>query len=210
MKQFYNLLEAMAYQEKCCACGEFLVHNLKLVHGGDYPVFIWNLSEDVDSETDDYITIDPYNQITEVKQNRRYYQDLIYSDNEMDMVKRTYSVHQKGAFRWSGGTMYEAIQKHCGKCRKYGYTIQVIINGAAKKIDGLFLNSEFVEYNDESGKWHRIRNVYTHNKTEYVFEVMPTAERDYSKQTISVPLIPIDLNHPQETVSRIKKLTIFS
>ena len=208
MKQFQNLAEAVAYHRKCYLCGDRLVHPFQIDYDPEKPpVFKWNLSENVDSDTDDWLTVDAYtNQISYHSQHRRHNYDLIYSGNDLvDLVGR-----RAGNYKLYKGTLYESVFIDCGKCHQFGYVLQVIINATAKRLDAIFLNSEHISYQDSDKVLHEIRNVYTTDKTEYVYHRTPTPEDDSSKRTITLPIIPLDLHNPAETVARVKKLTVFS
>lgn len=208
MKQFNNLSEATTYHRKCYVCGDRLVHPFQIDFNPEKPpVFKWNLSEAVDSDTNDWLTIDSYtNKITYLEQSRKYYDDTIYSDNTLVDRFRKYT----GSQRSYSGTLYESVHIHCGKCYQFSYVLQVVINATKMILEGIFLDSEFISYEDKNGHLHEIRNVYPFEKTEYACHKKPTAKDDSTKRTLSIPIIPLNLLNPAETVGRIRKLVIFS
>jgi len=207
MKQFNNLMEAVAYHRQCCLCNGIMVHGLKIEFDlKKHPGFKWNLSENVDSETDDWVTIDIYtNEITYYEQSRRYDEELFHGTDGPYNLR-----YKKVSYTGYSGTMYESLRVACGSCRNFSYTIQVVMDLTAKKLTGIFLNDEFIRHEDANRHIHDIRNAYVIEKTEYTYYKESTSEDDSTKRTISIPLISMNLKNPADTVAKIKKLVIFS
>lgn len=207
MKQFYNLMEALGYHTTCYVCGSRLKHDLQTDYDNNFlPQFKWNLSHRIDTDTDDWITIDGRtNKIIYAEPIRRYDRDSIY-DGSQTFRHRKYD----GSVLERGGTLYESIQVECEKCSQFYYVLQIIIDVSARQLIGIFLNAECISYKDSSGNFHRIKNLYSKEKTSYYYPTESTADYDTNTKNILVPLIPINFQNPTETVVRIKKLSVFS
>jgi hypothetical protein len=216
MKQFFNILEAAEHHTKCYICGFMLTPNFRgdvlfnspFNEKNDRQLKI-NLSGMVDSDTDDILTIDMNtNQITLHAQRRRQHIDYHYDIGgylgTSNISGRSRSMALPSP-RGYGGTIFEGIDISCRNCNRFSYTIQMIIDVAKEhKITSLFLNSEEITFNDGDTA-HQIRNIYTTRMTEYRHHTVP---HKFGKM-ISFPLIPLDLENPQETIFRIKKLLPF-
>jgi len=104
----------------------------------------------------------------------------------------------------AGGTFYHGLTIDCKSCCQFSYTIQVKIDLKNQILMGTFLNSETISVED-SDIVHEIKNIYATEKTEYAY----FSQSGGSKKA-TFPLIPLNLMAPQETISRIRKLLIFS
>lgn len=206
MKVFNNLLEATTYYGHCHACKKGkLVHSLEMETDGSEHFYKWNLSENVDSDTDDWIIVNAEtNKIHDYQQSRNHdaYIYSIGTDSFVDVIKRRGIYASKPN---KDGFLFESIHISCGTCRNFGYTIQIIMNMSSGNVISISLNSEYISYIGSDQQYHTVRNSFTFGKTEYVYSLA-----DGSRKTITVPLIPIDLENPAETVGRVKKLGIFS
>jgi hypothetical protein len=208
MKQFENLMEAVTYHRFCYACNIILDHNLQLNIDPNECVYKWNLSDNVDSEVDEWVTINAYsNDIVYFEQSRRakYEIDEIFHNKYNSTISGGPTKYTKKSRLY--GTLYESIHIQCGKCAKFSYTIQVVLDLMQNRCAGIFLNSEHICYVDDKHYMHGIRNHYALSETCYNFT---TPDGISNKKNIVVPLIPVDLKNPAETVARIKKLAIFS
>lgn len=210
MKEFHNLAEATTYHRRCYCCKSYLNHNLVIGLDPAKCVYKWNLSEHIDSETDDWIVVNAYtNHIDSLCQSRRVNNEIIYDGLDANMVNR-FQRYSKNLHRNFTGIIYESIHVECLRCYQFSYTIQVVIDMTLMTLKGIYLNNEFISYEDDQNKLHEINNVYASDKTEYTWHVTPTRVYDASKKHISIPIIPLNLEDPAESVARIKKLVIFS
>jgi hypothetical protein len=112
------------------------------------------------------------------------------------------------------GHMMERLLIGCERCYQYDYVIQVIVSIKESRITGLVLNSESLTI-DEGNATHEIRNVYSFEKTEYNKFINKSDNthklHNYvGNDTVSLPLIPLDLERPYKTLERIKTLVLFS
>jgi hypothetical protein len=122
------------------------------------------------------------------------------------------------AHQSTSGKMFVKLSMDCEDCGQYFFTIQMLVDIGETKIEFIRLNSEHLSVEDESGTLHEIRNVYTTGKTEYnriTKTVRPGSPKreltvTYEGDIVSLPLIPLDLQHPKKTLERIKTLILFS
>lgn len=104
----------------------------------------------------------------------------------------------------TSGIFIQGLNMDCVTCCQFAYTIQMIIDMNEVRLAGLYLNSETITIESE-GIVHEIRNAYSLDKTEYT-----SFSKDGGRKTTSIPLIPLDLCNPKDTVDRIRKLILFS
>lgn len=121
--------------------------------------------------------------------------------------------HSRSGMTASGHLM-ERMIVGCENCYQYDYVVQVIVKVDEKPPSvRLLLNSESLTL-DEKGTTHEIRNIYSFGKTEYNrFINKPSDQHSlhgYEGDTVSLPLIPLDLENPHKTLERIKTLVLFS
>jgi hypothetical protein len=98
---------------------------------------------------------------------------------------------------------------NCQVCCQYAYVLQLHISLAYRKVIKILLNSEDIAI-EEGSDVHEIRNVYTMNKTEYYHSSNDPSKNHIKSKRLDLPLISDSLKNPQEVLSRIKKLLIFS
>ena len=91
----------------------------------------------------------------------------------------------------------------CKKCSQYGYVLQVHADMESRKICGLYLNSEWITVEND-GVVYEIKDNYATQKTYY------SCYSDKKDQHAEIPLIPLNVQSPFETVDRAKKLLVFS
>jgi hypothetical protein len=119
--------------------------------------------------------------------------------------------HENGSAAASNGHKYLGLGRDSCKCQKYSFMLQLIVNLKLLNLSEIYLNSEKVIIINQEGRYE-IRNVYTTNKTEYgFFPGNPEVELvDVSYKHQLLPLIPLDRQHPDKTLQRIKNLLIFT
>lgn len=102
------------------------------------------------------------------------------------------------------GVCYYGLTIECKSCCQFSYTIQIFIDLEKCRLIKTCLNSETISLED-NGSVHEIKNIYSFNQTEYT-----CFAKNGSCKEVTLPLIEFNLSNPKETVSRIKKLIIFS
>ena len=213
MKEFSNIIEAINYHQNCYVCGR----RLNAYFEGD-PIKIGskmevNLSSGMDSDYDDILTIDVKSGAVSLEMKRRYSPDQYYINS--DGHTQPLSVRSPtGGYK---GTLYQGLHMDCPKCHQFGYVIQMVLDiEKIRRISHLYLNSEFISWEDDKGNTHEINNAYSVSKTWYNFiagkKIYKTELHSLlgKSRNMDIPLIPLNLRNPSETLARIKTLITFS
>ena len=246
MKDFVNISEAIEYHKTCYICkghltanfhdeplqiksrwdeGRFYDHNTGGYNRAFEQTIELNLTDMVDSDVDDLLTINIWTNKISIRTTRRvHYLDPaseyivggVYTGQTptRTFVKGLQKIPSNYGYE---GRLYESLKIGCQKCHQFSYVVQMIIDGTAMRIEHLFLNSEFISWPDkERYITHQINNVYATGKTLYGrFSSFERTNLNVRKTfpidcQINIPLIPLNLNDPTETMERIKKLNLFS
>ena len=107
--------------------------------------------------------------------------------------------------------MSEKITIKCRNHGHYAYTIKFWLDFDLGKVADLYLESEFVKWkNYHEDLVHEVKNYYTSHITRYtyyngLFDYQPFA----NMHVVDMPIIPLNLSNPEETVSRVKNLLAF-
>ena len=109
----------------------------------------------------------------------------------------------------NNGTMYLRMGFNCEKCRRYYYMAQILVDTKSFKAIKILLNSESILLEDEKGS-HEITNTYTMAQTEYLHFTNSNPGPFTAGKAITLPLIDLDLDHPEKTLERIRTLIVFS
>ena len=135
--------------------------------------------------------------------------DLLTIDNLGDII---YINKYTGCFAISNGFLNDSSLKgqsiigldvDCCNCAKYYYTIAIYLDMTERVFEFARLNTEFLAIEEEH-ELHEIRNIYSMNKTIYSYYLGAN-----DGKTCEVPLIPLDVYNPSETLLRLKKLIMF-
>lgn len=194
MIRFYSLLEAISYRQLCPLCGKTLQINDRDLAADRHDENNYVLSFYVNQREDDILVIDMRTEVIELEVRERMPQAIYTGQSPLP----------RGNYNLYHGDFNHALHVDCKHCCQYAFTLQLHMNLDDKRLIGIFLNSESVSIEDGS-MVHEIKNVYATNVTEYA-----CFPKDGSSRRSSLPLIPLDLENPKETVSRIRKLLIFS
>ncbi len=199
MIKFYSFLEALRYRSKCPLCDKSMeINDRDLVSRVEYPIGhpYQKFGFHIGKGSDDIMYLNPTTEKVEVEYSRR-------SDAFATLGNNIYSGRLPVPHEYSG-MFYHALTLNCNVCCRYHYTLQVHANLTEGCLAGTYLNSESVSV-EESETVHEVKNVYSTDKTEYA-----CFPKDGSSKRQSMPLIPLNLTDPKETISRIRKLLIFS
>lgn len=102
------------------------------------------------------------------------------------------------------GIMYHPVQISCSRCGNFSYTLKLQINlNSPGRLEETTLANMKVFIKDMN-KIHLLTNHYGSRKTFYA------TNSDSYQKSIELPLIEINLENPQETLARVKKLIIFT
>jgi hypothetical protein len=196
MIKFRSFLEGLRYRSKCPLCSKQMeVNDRDLVERLEYPLghpyqrFTFYLGQ----RSDDVLLVDPNSEMVVIK-----YATVQETTNGM------YTGRVAGNYTIYNGEWRHALTMNCNSCSQYHFTLQVHSNLTERRLIGTFLNSESVSV-EENDMVHEVRNVYSMEKTEYT-----CFPKDGSSKRSSIPLVPLNLSDPKETISRIRKLLIFS
>lgn len=207
MKQFKNPEEAFQYQTHCPLCNEPIEADYKEISydpSGLKTVVTFNVGSD--DLTIDYHT----NEIVSHVETRDLWN---YRNNP---AAGNYHIMKAGLI--GKGTEIFKVTASCGKCGKYGYVLQMHVRLDERKLVGIFLNSESVSI-EEGEVLHEIKNIYATDKTEYDKFTRVEVHNDTMDMsgwsgrrngTVTFPLMPLDVKHPQILLSRIKNLIIYT
>jgi hypothetical protein len=180
IKEFKTIVDAVEYRQKCPVCNEELIFNSKDVMTNYYS-HIGKLCFELMGE--DLLFIDPRSQKIEISLKQ--------------------SSQLLGYYNYNG-LSYHRLGLECNCCM-YDYTLQLQVDMSKQILHNILLNSERISYEDSSGILHEIKNTYVTNVTEYAYHDLHSISK-----TEKLPIIPLNLNNPQETVDKIQKLLIFS
>lgn len=202
MKQFKSLLEAIFFHTLCPLCQKKMEINdrdLAVEYGYDEGCdSARRLSFYLNQREDDIVTVDIVSGLVEIQLRERT-PPMPNAAQLAGLAPLPQSIIQV-----ISGKFIHGLTVDCKSCCQYSYTIQIHFDLTNKNVSGVFLNSESVSI-EEGDMVHEIKNVYAVEQTEYA-----CFPRDGSSKRSCIPLIPLDMNHPKETVSRIRKLLIFS
>lgn len=198
MIQFHSFKAALNHQPNCPLCA-------KPTHINDRDLaYDWE-SEGCDRKArfaffinkseDDTITIDPETDEVDLVLRQRM-PDTLY-----DYTKQTYYAPATPIYN---GTLIHGLTIDCKNCCQYSYTLQIHFNLTEKRLAKIVLNSENISIEDGS-MVHEIKNLYSMNKTEY-----SSFSKEGDSHKSALPLLPLDLDNPQDTIARIRKLLVFS
>jgi hypothetical protein len=200
MKIFHNLTQALEYRIDCPFCGSLMEINDRDLAGQQYNFDAHRgstrtLEFTFSSSRDDLIRIELPSERIEMQMdsNCNYLQSV---------GSNLGTVYPKPFFN---GNIYCKLSKDCTKCCQYEYVLQLrfIIIDKQISLDIVILNSESMSVEDND-MLHEIKNIYVTEKTEYSY-----FSKDGSNKHSSFPLIPMDLDNPENMVSRLRKLLIF-
>jgi hypothetical protein len=226
MKDFVSISEAIEYHKECYICKSILrvdFHGEPLKIKTDLEDYRQNskltqtielnLTDMVDSDVDDLLTINIWtNKVTIRTTQRVHYLDPVYGNSNYAgqtptklFVKGLQKVPSRHGYN---GKLFESLTIGCQNCHQFSYVVQVVIDGTAMRVEHLFLNSEFISWSEKEIT-HEIKNIYPTGKTEYSRSAS-IGKSHLIDCNISIPLIPLNLTNPVETMDRIKKLNLFS
>ena len=80
------------------------------------------------------------------------------------------------------------------------------------KMTDILLNSEQLTILDNKNIAHKISNIYPTDQTEYYYGPIKDLIVNgvlYEGHRITIPLIHMDLEHPEKTLERLKTLLVF-
>lgn len=211
MRKFTSLVEGLNYVTVCPICKSWtelndrdvsiipLKHIKETVHNADLK---GKLGFDLDGE------------------------DILGIDIESGKVEIIRGQHTfiNNSLLYEGATILNRIGIDCNNCCQYSYLLQIHIDMAKMMVVDVVLDSEVISL-EIKDQVHEIKNSYITNSTIYniivrhreevtkmtndgLFDFIETVDR--LDKTIILPLVPMDLLKPYETLDRITNLLVFS
>lgn len=204
MKQFYSFLDAIKYHACCPLCKNRLeINDRDLAMDYDQRSGGQRLAFNLTPGTDDVLYINPVTEAVELVLTEKYQLPAL---NVNGTISNIYTPAVQMPIL--DGRFIHGLTIDCKSCCQFSYTLQIHIDLNVHKhnaiLVGTYLNSETVSVEDNE-MVHEIKNIYSTDVTEYSYF---SKNGDDKKSTL--PLIPLDLINPKETVSRIRKLLIFT
>ena len=212
MKQFASLTDGLNYVTVCPMC-----HT---------PTDINDLDADLMPISVPYET--PHNKDLKGKlQFDLYDTDILNLDIETgtaelirDAMMSSYNTSQM----YAGGTLLVRLGVDCNDCCQYNYLLQLHIDLTKMALIKTVLDSETLSI-EKGDVVHEIKNSYVKDETMYYIvnrsrslatqmtsDGMQEIQQltDTVDKSITLPLFPLDLLNPEETLQRITKLIVFS
>lgn len=205
MKIFHSLPEALKYRDGCPLCSNGLqINDRNLVDS----TISYNHSSDsfdhtiilrVDQYGERKITLNVSTGEVEKYEERSYDDNSIYGFPSYSLTSKILKASSYS------GTFIHALCIDCTVCLQYGFALQLYFEiSKMAKLSTIYLNSEY--FNIEDGPAvHKIKNSYASSETYYSY-----FDRSASSKTATLPIIPLNIEKPKETLSRIRKLLPFS
>jgi len=141
--------------------------------------------------------------------------DVMTGDIEISTQKNSRSYQTGTSSNVYLGSMYTNVnsESFTGSCMvhdHYSYTIRMWIDLELRKVADIYLASEFIMCRDASDIVHEVNNYYESQITKYSYykgsyNYKPFAELN----VVELPIVPLNLSNPEETISRIQNLLIF-
>lgn len=194
MKYFSHLTDAIFYRTNCPICKKGLKHQ----NISDLSFIGEKIILKIDTSIGDAICIDIKDDIITAISMTRDSVDI----NEGTTYK--YSAFASTDYSIYNNMLSSFITISCNECEQFLYRVQIQINLTNLKITNIFLESEFVSIVEDSTVYE-IENIYEKQETHY-----SAIYSDSNDKFFSIPLIPLNLDNPHETLNRIKKLLVFS
>lgn len=199
---FYSLKEALGYRDKCPLCKK------EAIQINDKNFIMTN--HNYDSVMDRYKRTVTFN----VDQVGKQTLTMDLETGQVEMYKEESSIddaifglpnHLIKSFNPSyQGRFLHAMHLDCRSCCSYGYTLQLHFDLTKALLIDTFLNSEYMNIEDGPSV-HLIKNIYSSSETLY-----SQVDKTATSKSITLPMIPLNVENPKETVYRIRKLLPFS
>lgn len=202
---FPNLLSAIHYQQYCPQCKKRIqLDEREFCERMEYPIGhpYQKLALPISSSTEDILYIYPADDRVELK--LKTFPPVVVTGPGLTPVLHYHTPTVTG-------TLYQGLHFACRDCLGYRYTVGLKIDVGQSKIEEINLSSEAV-YLEHGGKAYDIRSSYATKKTEYTVINTDTTRKLYSDSAkrLDLPLIPLNIQNPRETLERIQKLLVFS
>lgn len=198
-KIFYNLYDTIMYHRACPLCNSPLTPH----RGFSNDQVIFN-GRQLSIKNEEYnillninscsITIERVNSLShyEVSELGYKFNRNLHSPSSFDSI--------------IGGQLILPINFEClsNKCSQYAYMAAVHLDLNERIFRVAHLNSEWISI-EKNGDVFDVKNNYLTNKTKYTRH-----NRLGKTNSCELPLIPLNISNPEETLERLHKLIIFT
>lgn len=197
---FPDIKQALDYHKYCPFCDAALtINSAQMVED-----FVWQGNQKLSfylsgGNNEDILTIDPHTNEVEISVFGREITRHMYTGGKS---KGRYATNRHPHPR--SGTLFQGVRAECEKCFLFMCVWQLCINLTDKVLYNVILNSERVSL-EQNGMLYEINNVYSTKQTHFISHLA-----DGSPKESILPLIPLDLKNPEDTLSRIRGLLIFT
>lgn len=186
---FFTLRQAFEYKKTCPLChGTLISNNMSgadgLITDEDPIILIQHNDLKIHANMDTSSICVEYND---------------FSETEFGVLK-----FKKSISNYNPGRLIIGVDFECFDCHQYYYNVAVHIDTCNKIFSLATLNSEWLEIENGPDVF-TIRNIYATGITVYEHHL---SNGDAKK--CEIPIVPLNLNNPQETLERLKKLIIFT
>lgn len=224
-KEFNSISEAISYHPKCYVCGGKLTPNYTEFScqansiTATYDSFDCSVNMACKFEIDygAYATISiNTGRVIEIKTDENDYAGSWGSSyiTSVPYSIATTSPTLTNAISNRSGTHSFPIEIGCQNCtsknwwKRFAYSIECTINFSTMMVAKSVLRSEIISIEGKNGLYE-VENRYSHGITNYWFRPPHPDPAIANLQRISIPLIPLNLTNPHETIARIKRLSLF-
>lgn len=202
---FPSLAAGLSYKRYCPLCHHGMeIYDARTRHEYNFAHERTILTLELDQHAEHVLHIDLMTEQVElVISKREDYMLPVYGDSPSSIY---YNSRMGTAYIRLDGEMANSIHIQCMNrdCSQYSYVLQMWINLDMKRVTEVYLNSEFIAF-DEGQITHELKNIYTTGKTIYTYY-----DEDGSMKSIPLPLVELNVSKPSETLERVKNLLIFS
>lgn len=193
---FKSFKQVLNYRPKCLFCKCCLsINDINYIYNYEESLYEKILRFHLSKIDGDSLIFNLNTDQVELSLNKRR-SDLLY-----DYTKQAYYTPPVPIYN---GILINDITINCNVCYRYTFNIKFHFNLTERCLNKIIFNFETI-YFGEGNTGYEIKNNYPLDITEYC-----SLNKNEKSEKISIPLIPIDLDNPEETLSRIRKLLIFS
>lgn len=204
MKIFYSLPEALKYRDGCPLCNKGLqINDRNLVdstvtYNHSCDSFTQKITLRVDQFGERKVTLDVGTGAVE-KYEEPIEDDFCYGLNPGSLTSKILKASSYN------GTFIHGLHIDCTVCFQYGFALQLYFEiSKTAKLSAIYLNSEYINIEDGPAV-HKIKNSYASSETYYSY-----FDRAAATKEATLPIIPLNIEKPKETLHRIRKLLPFS
>lgn len=190
---FNTIKQALTYRKQCPLCK----NKLNIHRGASNDLLIYNhrILKVRDGSTEATLNIETDQVTFEYTVSEEFH----LSSRNYSSTKRTLPLIYPAS-----GKLIIGFNLECYLCHQYYYNTAFHIDTGEKRFHFATLNSEWIEIEDGPDVLG-IHNIYATGITKYSHYFA-----DGSVKECEIPVIPLNVENPKETLARLKKLIIFT